>query len=279
MTDIVKTVLTDKEKTKPYSKYFYYKAAVPDPNKLATMVKPMDPSKALPITRLNDMLNPGYFEVETGWCVMPDGSGYIANYTQMPGVTADMFKWWFVWHSLEDLRYKIWWPDGHFSVSLSDEDRVKVLDSQRSLDEKLQGITHFVTENVGGPCSEKIAISWISPETAGFNIELFKQPNVAAAVIANGISLLLDPQPDVPNFESPAFMIHFVRDINGGIELRTRFWMGFHIINKKPILLLPKGVQLPAQVLSGLATHNIFEFTNLASFLASIYREQKGLIS
>ena len=41
---------------------------------------------------------------------MPNGTGYLANKTEMPGVTPEMFEWWFAWHSLEDLRYRIWDP-------------------------------------------------------------------------------------------------------------------------------------------------------------------------
>jgi phloretin hydrolase len=279
MSDVTKAELTIEEKAKPYSKYYYTKPAQPDPKKLEVMEKPMDPLKALPITKLNDMLNPGYFDVEAGWCIMPDGSGYIANYTQMPGVTPEMFKWWFVWHCLEPLRYKIWWPDGHFDISINDNDRHKVMNPERSLDEKLQSSTHFVKENVGGPCAEKIAISWMTPEFLGFDMQRFKSPNVAAMVAANGVSLMLAPPPGVPNYKSPAFMMHFVREIKGGIELRTRFWMGYHILNKRPFLLLPKGVRLPDIVSKGLAIHNVLEFTNLASFLPIIYKEQKGDIS
>jgi len=29
---------------------------------------------------------------------MEDGTGYIANLVYMPGVTVDMFDWWFAWH-------------------------------------------------------------------------------------------------------------------------------------------------------------------------------------
>ena len=279
MNDLKKTELTAEEKLKPYSKYFFNLPPKPEPKKLAVMEKPIDPGKALPITQINDMLNPGYFEVEAGWCILPDGAAYISNYTQMPGVTVEMINWWFVWHSLENLRYKIWWPDGHFGVSLSDRDREVVLDHNRSLDQKLYGITHFVLENVGGPCAEKIAISWMTPEDIGFDMNRFKAPNVGTALGANGVSLMLAPPPGVPNYKSPAFMIHFVREIANGIEIRTRFWMGYHIMNKKPYFLLPKGVRLPEQVPHGLAVHNVYEYTNLASFLPSIYKEQKGIIA
>jgi hypothetical protein len=55
--------------------------------------------------------------------------------------------------------------------------------------------------------------------------------------------------------------------------------MGYHIVNKIPYLLLPKGVKLPEFVPAGLARHNVHEYTNLASFLPDIYKEQKGVIS
>jgi hypothetical protein len=279
MSDVIRQDLTPEEKAKPYSKYFYRQPVTPPPERVAAMDKPIDPSKALPIERINDLLNPGYFEVEAGWCVLPNGAGYIANYTPMPGVTVDMINWWFAWHSLEDLRYKIWWPDGHFGISLSDGDRSKVLDPNRPMAQRFQGITHFVIENVGGPCAEKIAISFMRPEDVGFDMSRFKSPHVGTIAAANGVSLMLNPPLGVPNFKSPAFMCHFIGEITGGIEFRSRFWMGYHILNKKPYLLLPAGVRLPEMVPAGLARHNVYEYANLASFLPQIYEEQRGVVA
>jgi hypothetical protein len=278
MVDVKRGGLTPEEKAKPYAKYFYRQPAPPSQERLAQMDKPMDPSKALPIERINDLLNPGYHEVETGWCILPNGAGYVANHTPMPGVTVDMINWWMAWHSLEDLRYKIWWPDGHFGISLSDQDRQKVLDPSRSMTQKFQGITHFVLENVGGPSAEKIAISFMTPEEVGFDMSRFKSPNVETIVAANGLSQMITPPPGVPNPKAPAFMIHFIREVPGGIEYRTRFWNGYHILNKKPRFLLPADVRIPEFVPRGIAIHNVYEYANLASFLPQIYQEQKGLI-
>jgi hypothetical protein len=197
----------------------------------------------------------------------------------MPGVTIGMVNWWFAWHSLEDLRYKIWWPDGHYAISLSDKDRQKVLDPSRSITQKFQGITHFVIENIGGPSAEKIAISFKAPEDVGFDMSRFKSPNVGTIAAANGVSLMLNPPPGLEVHKTPAFMIHFIREIPGGIEFRTRFWMGYHILDKKPHFLLPAGVRIPDFVPRGLAIHNVYEYANLASFLREIYEEQKGAIA
>ena len=40
--------------------------------------------------------------------------------------------------------------------------------------------------------------------------------------------------------------------------------------------LLPEGIALPPFVPQGFAIHNVHEFTNLASFLPEIYRENEG---
>ncbi len=277
--DELKKDLTMEEKSKSYSKYFYREVVPPLPEKLAAMDKPMDPAKALPIERINDLLDRGYHEVESGWCILPNGAAYIANHTLMPGVTVDMANWWMAWHGLESMRYRIWYPPGHFGVTLSDRDRAKVLDPHRPLARKNYGVTHFVIEDVGGGGPEKIAISFMSPEDVGFDMSRFKSPNVGTIFAANGVSLLLNPPPGVPVFKSPAFMIHFIREIPGGIEYRTRFWMGYHIVNRIPYLLLPKGVRLPELVPAGLSRHNVHEYTNLASFLPEIYREQQGLVA
>jgi phloretin hydrolase len=47
---------------------------------------------------------------------------------KMPGVTVDMLDWWFAWHSLAGMHYGIWYPPGHFGISISEKDRKKVLD-------------------------------------------------------------------------------------------------------------------------------------------------------
>jgi hypothetical protein len=87
---------------------------------------------------------------------------------------------------------------------------------------------------------------------------------------------MLDPPPGVPPFKSPAFMLHFIRETDDGIEFRTRFWMGYHILDKKLHYCLPKTVIVPSIVAKGLAIHNVLEFSNLRSFLPQIYQEEHG---
>jgi hypothetical protein len=265
--------LTKEQQSKPYSKYYYDSITPPNNELIEILAKgPMDPSKALLPENINDLLNPGYFDVETGYCNLENGAGYVTVLNKMPGVTIDMVNWWFAWHGLEDLRYMLWFNKGHFGVSVSEEDRRTILDPNTSMVEKFQGITHHVIENTGMG-NENILINFLNPEDFGFDMERFYSPNVGTLVAANGLSSMVGAPEDTPKI--PAIMCHFVREIDGGVEFRTRFWMGYRIIDKKPVKLLPPGIKVPIEAIKGLANHAVEEYTHLASFLPKIYKEQK----
>ncbi len=278
MPDVTKQDLSPDEKALPYAKYFYRELAPPDPARVAKMAQPIDPAKALPVERRSELLNPGYLDCEAGWCVMPDGTGFIANILPMPGVTLDMINWWFAWHSLAPTRYKIWYPPCHYDISVSDRDRAKVLDPNRPAVAKFQGITHYVIENTGGPCAEKIAIEFKTPEDFGFDMSKF-DPKTMTFAGGHGAAQMLAPPPGIPNFKAPAVMCHIVREIPGGVEFRTRFWMGYRVINREAARCIPTSVRIPDFVVQGLATHNVHEYANLASFLPQIYQECGGIVA
>lgn len=266
--------LTAEEKAKPYSKYYYRQPSPPDSETLDLLQpeKPIDATTALAIENINDLLQPGYLETETGYCVLPNGAGYVAVNNKMPGVTVEMVNWWFAWHSLEDLRYKIWWPEGHYGISISDEARKKVLDSTIPLKQKSEGITHYVIEDAGGG-AENISIHFLVPEDAGFDTKGFNSSNVGAIFVANGLSSRVGTPSDAPKI--PSVMCHFVRDIPGGIEFRSRFWMGYQMVDQKPKLLLPPGIRVPDVVPFGLAMHCALEYANLRAILPQVYQEQQ----
>ena len=127
--------LTAAERALPYAK-FYDLPITPIPEeKLAVLAAgPIDPSLALKIEDRNDLFKPGYLPCEIGYCVMPNGTGFLANRTEMPGVTPEMFEWWFAWHSLEDLRYRIWDPEDHYYAR--QQMREKTLDQSLPMRER-----------------------------------------------------------------------------------------------------------------------------------------------
>ena len=265
--------LSQQEKEKPYSKYFYKEMAQPKPEAFTPFEEPIDNSKSLIPEKFNDLLKPGYLDAEAGWCLLPDGVGYLANQVKMPGVSVDMVNWWFAWHGLEPLRYKIWYPQDHYHVSVSDEHRKIILDPKTPVVKKLHGLTHTVIESIGAG-ADKITINFFLPEDFGFDMKRFKAPAVGTFF---GGNLFIKSSFFMPKV--PAVGFHFIREIEGGIEFRSRFWVGATLVNKKLKRKLPPFVKAPAEKIKKLGKHNVYEYTNLASFLPQLYEEQKGVIA
>ena len=93
--------LTPEEERLPVSKY-YTDYPLHGPNPLYSQLLAqgaMDPADALPVERWLDLLTADrYFPVEYGYCMMPDGTGYIANYSVLPGsITPEMRMWYVRW--------------------------------------------------------------------------------------------------------------------------------------------------------------------------------------
>jgi phloretin hydrolase len=272
--------LTADEKAKAYSKYYYRPHTGASPE-LAAGLKdhtPMDPGEALPIEQMSELLEPGYLPGETGYCTFSNGGAYVAVRHPMPGVTPGMVDWWFAWHGLESLRYMLWSPKDHYAVDMTDEDRAKVLDPGRPLRLKFQGITHHVYEDIGGGADD-LWISFLTPEDFGFDMSRWKAPNVATLVAANVLIRANAAPAGAPL--TPVAMCHFVRDLpgGGGVEFRTRFWMGWQIVDRKPQFALAAGARIPDAVPAGLFEHCILEYSNLRVLLPEIYAEMNGIVA
>jgi len=265
--------LTPEEKARPFSKYLYDEIPEPDPEHYAKMDEPCDPAKAIGPEQVNDLLNPGYLDVEIGWCNLPNGAGFIANTILYTDVTADMIDWWFAWHPLEDLRYRIWYPPQHAGIMLSPESRKRILDENVPMREKNWGAVHYVTENCDNGM-ENICINFLSPEDFGFDMDRFKEPYIAT--FAGGYGWAAPTNKKDEDITAPALMCHTFRNTSDGLEHRTRFWMGYRLSYGKPEVCLPPGVSVPVEAVQGLARHNVKEFTRFKYFLPRIYKEFGG---
>jgi hypothetical protein len=270
--------LSAAEKARPYAKYYYQPSAPQAPHhaELLADLKPLDPTMAGRIQDANDMLDPGYLPGENGYCVMPDGSGYVALLHKMSGATPEMFDWWFAWHGLEDLRYKIWFPEYHIAAQVDDDARATILDPATPLPLKFQGITHHVVEDIGGGVLNAVDISFLTPEDFGFDMNRFRPPNAEALAAANVLAKPVGAPADEPAL--PVAFVHLVRNIPGGIEVRNRFWIGYQIVDKKPVLMLPPGFSIPEEAAQGLFLHDVQEFANLAAILPQLFAEHDGRV-
>ena len=106
------------------------------------------------------------------------------------------------------------------------------------------------------------------PHELGYEEEKVGTDACAALICANGHG-------PVPGQGVAAIMTHFVREIPGGIELRSRFWIGYGLVDGRLVKLVPDGVSVPEEVPMGLFAHNLKEFGHLAAILPQVYAENK----
>ena len=267
--------LTPEEQKKPYSKYFYKKYAVETASLQELEKGQMDPSEALSIFEINQLLKPGYQKVELGYCQMPDGSGYVAHYIKMPEVTPEMVEWWFAWHGLEDMRYMLWSPTEHGGICVDNAARKKILNAATPMCERYMGITHHAIEKIGDKYLN-IQLSFLHPEEAGFNMDLYIKGGISALVCANICELPVNAAANART--DYLFMLHTIRKMANGVEFRSRYWQGWNIIDGKPVKMLPDGEKAPLDKIRGCAFHNVFEYSRLRGFLPELYGEMEGKI-
>lgn len=254
-------VITEEEKQVDYSDLFY-KPLEPVADELLRIMEksPVNPAHATSVFDRNDILRPGYLAVENGYTRMPDGSGCVATKVEMPWVTPEMIEWWFVWHGVKDLRYKIWCPTEHYGIHVHPESTKKRYDTSLSWKERNWGTTDVVVENVGnGP--QTMHLTFLSPMEYGYDPELIK--NVDVLISAN----VQDPETG----RKLITFSHCIRKIPGGIEYRSHYWQGYHIIDGKPVAVsIPPG-GFPMDVMKGNAYHSLVEYSNLARILPDLY--------
>ena len=248
--------ISEEEKKSPLYKWFLRPMTPPAPVKYAAAAAPADGSLGLLPYDMNRLFEPGYLPLEAGFCNLPDGGGMLANLTDMPGVTVEMFDWWFAWHGLEPLRYKIWNHEDHYYCLTRNPEISE--DKSLPMKKRYWDTVHDVREDVGLGL-ERIAINFRDPADIGFDPALLK--DFAGTIVCAG------------NDHNPVIMCHFVRPTERGVELRTRFWMGYSVIGGKPVKVIPDGMQFPLIPVQALLAHNIKEFTNLAAILPELYAE------
>ena len=233
---------------------------------------PSATEEALKIEEINKILDPGYLPDENGFRMLENGTALVSNLTKCEGVTGEMFQWWFAWHPIDPLRYAIWDPFDHYDTTISEEDRIRAMDPTVSVYDKTFNLDQTVIESlVMGTPEAPIELQFRTPEFYGIHAsDKLGTEALSFIVCANGTIRTPEGIPDVP-----AFMLHTTRDTEYGCELRSRFWIGYHIIDGNPVCMVPPGMGIPVEIAKQLYGHNITEFTNLASILPSVYAENK----
>ena len=224
---------------------------------------PIDPAGTLTLDDLDRLLDPAPLAVESGWCTLADGVGYVAVRAAMPKVSAEMIDWWFDWHPREPVRYRIWHPRAHRDNALEPPQRAGV--------KAHWGAVHHPVEDIGtGVVHARIA--FCRPSEVGFSSDGLDAPAVGTIVCGHA--------GDDARHMRHTVMAHVFLKQGDGLMLRSRFWIGAAIRPYGPLgapgarLLNNRFVRramIPAGVSRGLANHCAEEYTNLAALLPELY--------
>ncbi|MFE2484183.1 DAPG hydrolase family protein [Streptomyces mirabilis] len=251
-----------------YAKYWDpVMAPMPEHIKEAIGLGPQPPPLCLSPDDAATLSDAGYGEFENGYSLFSDGSAHIATLTRMPRVSPAMVDWWFWWHAMETERYKLWYPRAHLYAEWSGG----TVDRSAPYRDRYIGGTSFVDEYVGSSLGE-LAIQFVHPDKLGFS-DNSVDPDEATAICATvGLSRVpLDW----------GHLVHHVRRVKGGAEMRSRFWMGGKYVAPRAGATLTDELETVAEGLRRLGdgharamvVHCSQEMNHLAAFLPDIFDE------
>lgn len=191
----------------PYARFFNADMApLADPVREALLTGGVAHELLPPAECARDLHKPGYWPVETGYARSPDGAARVFVLTRMPGVTPAMWDWWFAWHGSEAQRYKLWHPRAHVHAAWADG---------RGETGAYVGRISNVVEYVGSE-RLRLAIRFVPPSSLGLDERELAAKGEVAICARGGIA-------GTPM--ETGWLIHHVRPIEGGSEMRSRFWV------------------------------------------------------
>ena len=249
--------LTPEQRKAPYAAFYDRPAPVIAPECAAIIDhgSDMDPADAVTDKNISIMLHPEQLTVENGYCVLPDGTGYVAAKHVMPGVSFDMYRFWLDWWGAEDCdtRYKIWCPGKHTAAFYT-----------------------YTSEEIDGKLEEIYFGSSIrqDPRLIHLDLDEMKKSNCVMADGGNALFKTYGAGPDV--LPLSGLICHFIYEEPGvdGIVMRSRFWFGCQALGGHITPVLAPGQRVKKEYLHGLFEHNCLEMSGLRDLLPPLYRQQ-----
>jgi hypothetical protein len=255
---------------KPYAKYWNLDMQpLPLHVRDAVLHGPEAAELGFEINDADRLVEPGYLSLENGTTRLASGEIFVAVLTKMPGVTGAMFEWWMGWHYMEDQRYKLWHPRAHMANGTKE---MKGDDPNLSDCEKYM-TTHYVTEYVGN-AKQEITITFTEPGDVFSDPSSFENKGITATVYGT-VALQRAPI-------TIGRLIHQIREVEGGSEMRSRFWLGrpeFKGVRPESFLgRLIRSDFLVKKMTDGdigkdMLVHCALEMNHLASFLPDLYAD------
>ncbi len=259
----------DVDRQQPYAKYMKARVDPPQPHVVdAVVAGPVDPTLIPPPAELPDDLHrPGCSRIETGYGQLPTGEVWVACLTHMPRVEPEMWEWWFAWHSLESARYKLWHPESHAHASLrhARPERLDPTDMG-----SWEGNVSYVDEVIGGHL-DQLAIAPQDPARYGIDTSRFD-----GIAVVGTVGTVLAPV-------NVGLACHQVRRVEGGSEMRSRFYLNVPGVRRPDLraaahavrrgVAKPRSPRFKVGFGADLLRHCGEEMNHLAQFLPELHAE------
>jgi hypothetical protein len=269
--------LSAEEKKLPIAKYYDLPLHSPGPREQQIIDScPLDPALAIQAENFLDLLQPvEYAKAEYGYCMMPDGTGYLAVYTTYPNCTPQMLAWWFRWLNVYtkgmvkgqgNLKYKIWNQADHWDHGfINGKDRSGGIYTVESLDLG-EGEPMVYTVRHG-----------LNPRDFGLSEEREQALKAAGCWIDCCYESFHSPEP--PHEQYPGthlFLTLSRKNPLGGLEKITREWIGYGGQDGKVIRdwTTPDSMLCEAY-LKKVIIHATSEAQQLSKFLPELYAQYK----
>ena len=209
-----------------------------------------------PLSDADIILSNRSLQQEIGYRQFETGDWLVSMNCPMPGITPEMIAWWFWWHPQETLRYQIWFPGDHFSITYAKKN--KAYFEQKSLP-PFQPNSQLPTERIAG-IPMPLRIDFLTPEEFGFSRQALNENDIPIVVCGhvsafNGM---------VKHTE----MAHVFHQTEDGLFMTSRFWLGK--TSRNPLL---RKTILTEKTARGMAEHCCVEYRNLTEILPALYRE------
>lgn len=209
----------------------------------------MDPAYAILQHNIHDLLKPGYLAVETGYCTLPQGGAYATVLHKMPELTCEVFQWFMEWWPGKSIGYKLWCPGYHYGSAYG-----------------------WVNEDVGNGPEDIYFVKNLLPEDFCFDLEQYRRSDTMLVCSSNALSKRTNAGKNEPPL--PAVVAHFIRPAGSGMELRSKFWLGYQCLPQCGLhQVIPHKHQIPWQQAYNFVLHCAYEYSFLKRIAPRIYHE------
>ena len=262
-----KVQVREEDKAKSYYKYYLKDAAGIAPEKMGKVFGgPMNPMQAVPFVQRKQLQTSEGQDTEIGYCTMPDGTGYVSDVNFLPGATMEMVHWYYVWRGLDPLRYVISNPEQNMQAMTMQSEKAK--DEDLSYCERYWDSTQVIMKMTEmGPSTE--FVNFKCPSAVGFDMES-DTADTSSLICGRGYA-----QGEPPTAQPDYFVCHQLCEKEGGIEVRSKYWLGWTVRYGKDYKELQDDFWMPPMMAFGVLMQNMQEWANLATILPQLYEEEK----